>query len=182
MKVLQIILKCFSGIQRVFNKGERPGRTGNAAVSIAQMDNVKRFGCCTNVIASVIHDELNAFLSKKVSIELLIHFPVESCNGGVDFNSGNIAVPIDKPERTLAPLMQVSQVTELAIYELDTTERYSTEGLAQEFDRQIQIIAEKGGISPEQKILLRSLMGACMAELRAVTARLEAMLVEILLE
>ena len=25
---------------------------------------------------------------------------------------GNSAVPIDKPERTLAPLMQVSQVTE----------------------------------------------------------------------
>ena len=94
----------------------------------------------------------------------------------------NTAVPIDRPERTLAPLMQVSQVTEMAIYELDATERYSTERLAQEFDRQIQIIAEKGGISPEQKILLRSLSGACMAELRAVSARLEAKLIEILLE
>lgn len=87
----------------------------------------------------------------------------------------------DKSQPALARLARTAHVVELAIQELGTTERYSITGLANELERQTELIIEKGGLTAAQKLQLRCLMSACAAELQAVSVRLQIELLEILL-
>ena len=80
----------------------------------------------------------------------------------------------------LAPLLRIQKVTALAANEHNQTILYGMARLAAEIQRQIRLIAEKGGVTPEERSHLNSLLLACMAELHAVNIDHNAQLIEIL--
>jgi hypothetical protein len=84
-------------------------------------------------------------------------------------------------DRALTPLMRVQQVAALATNERHKTAHYGIVHLAAEFQRQSQIIAKKGGVTPEEKSRLQSLTLDCMTKLQLVNVYLHDRLVEILL-
>jgi hypothetical protein len=81
---------------------------------------------------------------------------------------------------TLTPFLQVQHGMALATDEQHKTAHYGMARLAAELRRQSQIIARKGGVTPEEKLKLQSLTLECMAKLQEINVRLNDRLVHIL--
>lgn len=95
--------------------------------------------------------------------------------------SGNAVVSSVQSKRLLTPAIRTKHLVELALHERNDIECYSIECLDEELQRQIRLSAEKGGLTPQEKFRLNSLMSGCMAELRAIIFRLDTQLIDILL-
>lgn len=77
------------------------------------------------------------------------------------------------------PLLDAVQSIDWAMQTMSSVEQYSTERLAEELERQAQVIAQKGGDTDVKKAQVLVLLTACAAELRAVSTHLNRHLLEI---
>lgn len=81
--------------------------------------------------------------------------------------------------QTAVPLLEAVQSIDWAMHTMSALERYSMERLAEELERQAQVITQKGGDTDVKKMQVVVLLTACAAELRAISTQLHRQLLEI---